>query len=72
MPGPLSGIRVVDLTAMASGPFATSLLGDQGADVIKIEPPGTGDLIRRIGSSRSGFSPGRPTYSCTAPISSTR
>lgn len=56
MPGPLAGIRVVDLTAMASGPFATSLLGDQGADVIKIEPPGTGDLIRRIGNSRKGFS----------------
>jgi len=56
MSGPLSGIRVVDLTAMASGPFATSLLGDQGADVIKIEPPGTGDLIRRIGNSRKGFS----------------
>ncbi|MFP6621860.1 MAG: CoA transferase, partial [Myxococcota bacterium] len=30
MPGPLAGIRIVDLTAMASGPFATSLLGDQG------------------------------------------
>ncbi len=56
MPGPLAGIRVVDLTAMASGPLATSLLGDQGADVIKIEPPGGGDLIRRIGSRRNGFS----------------
>ena len=56
MPGPMTGIRVIDLTAMASGPFATSLLGDQGADVIKIEPPGTGDLIRRIGNSRNGFS----------------
>jgi crotonobetainyl-CoA:carnitine CoA-transferase CaiB-like acyl-CoA transferase len=56
MSGPLSGIRIVDLTAMASGPFATSLLGDQGADVIKIEPPGGGDLIRRIGNSRNGMS----------------
>jgi crotonobetainyl-CoA:carnitine CoA-transferase CaiB-like acyl-CoA transferase len=56
MAGPLAGVRVVDLTAMASGPFATSLLGDQGADVIKIEPPGSGDLIRRIGNSRNGFS----------------
>ena len=56
MPGPLAGIRVVDLTAMASGPLATSLLGDQGADVIKVEPPGHGDLIRRIGNSRRGFS----------------
>jgi len=41
---------------MASGPLATSLLGDQGADVIKVEPPGSGDLIRRIGNSRRGFS----------------
>lgn len=56
MPGPLSGIRVVDLTAMASGPFATALLGDQGADVIKVEPPGSGDLMRRIGNSRAGLS----------------
>jgi len=56
VPGPLEGIRVVDLTAMASGPFATALLGDQGADVIKVEPPGTGDLIRHIGNSRAGMS----------------
>lgn len=56
MSGPLSGIRIVDLTAMASGPFATATLGDQGADVIKVEPPGSGDLIRRIGNSRGGMS----------------
>ena len=54
--GPLAGIRIVDLTAMASGPWATATLGDQGADVIKVEPPGTGDLIRHIGSSRAGLS----------------
>jgi crotonobetainyl-CoA:carnitine CoA-transferase CaiB-like acyl-CoA transferase len=41
---------------MASGPFATAILGDQGADVIKIEPPGKGDLIRHIGNSRGGMS----------------
>jgi crotonobetainyl-CoA:carnitine CoA-transferase CaiB-like acyl-CoA transferase len=41
---------------MVSGPMATALLGDQGADVIKIERPGTGDLIRQIGCSRGGLS----------------
>jgi len=49
-------VRVIDLTTMASGPFATSILGDQGADVVKVEPPGEGDLLRRIGTSRGGMS----------------
>jgi crotonobetainyl-CoA:carnitine CoA-transferase CaiB-like acyl-CoA transferase len=56
VPGPLAGIRVVDLTAMVSGPMATAVLADQGADVIKVEPPGAGDLIRHIGCSRGGIS----------------
>jgi crotonobetainyl-CoA:carnitine CoA-transferase CaiB-like acyl-CoA transferase len=56
MPGPLDGIRIIDLTTMASGPFATALLGDQGADVIKVEPPGHGDLLRQIGAARGGLS----------------
>jgi crotonobetainyl-CoA:carnitine CoA-transferase CaiB-like acyl-CoA transferase len=56
MSGPLHGIRVIDLTAMASGPFATAMLGDQGADVIKVEAPGQGDLIRYLGTSRGGIS----------------
>lgn len=56
MPGPLAGVRVVDLTTMVAGPLATCVLGDQGADVIKVEPLGTGDLIRTIGCSRGGIS----------------
>lgn len=53
---PLAGVRVVDLTAMISGPMTTAILADQGADVIKVEPPGQGDLIRHLGSSRGGVS----------------
>lgn len=53
MPGPLRGIRVLDLSAMLSGPWAASILGDQGAEVIKIEPPRTGDHVRSL-PNRSG------------------
>ncbi len=55
MPGPLAGYRVVDLTTMISGPMATCLLGDQGADVVKVEAPGSGDLVRRLGAPREGI-----------------
>jgi crotonobetainyl-CoA:carnitine CoA-transferase CaiB-like acyl-CoA transferase len=46
-------VRVIDLSTMISGPFATMLLGDQGADVIKVEAPGAGDYVR-AGGNRSG------------------
>ena len=43
MPGPLHGYRIVDLTSNVAGPLATMILGDQGADVIKVEAPDIGD-----------------------------
>lgn len=56
MPGPLEGIRVVDVSAILAGPLATMILADQGADVIKIEPPGIGDLMRLAPYRREGLS----------------
>ncbi len=54
--GPLAGHRVIDLSAMISGPLATMILGDQGADVIKVEVPGLGDPMRMFGAMRGGMS----------------
>jgi crotonobetainyl-CoA:carnitine CoA-transferase CaiB-like acyl-CoA transferase len=53
---PLSGVRVVDCSAVVSGPLATTILADQGADVIKVEPLAGGDILRHVGSNRAGVS----------------
>ncbi len=55
MTAPLAGIKVLDITANMSGPFGTMILGDQGADVIKVEPP-VGDPIRQLGTGSDGLS----------------
>ena len=54
--GPLRGVRVIDVTSVISGPFATNLLADFGAEVIKIEQPGAGDAARNMGPFERGES----------------
>ena len=56
MSGPLNGVRIIEVTSMLTGPWATSILGDQGADVIKVEAPGVGDHTRSAGADRGGLS----------------
>src|ERR1700712_5311503 len=54
--GPLDGISVIALSIALTGPYAVALLGDQGAEVIKVERPGFGDIGRYVGVSVNGLS----------------
>jgi len=55
MSGPLEGYKVLELTSTVSGPFASMMLADQGAEVTKVEPPGIGDLARFMGTTKTGI-----------------
>ena len=57
MPGPLDGIRILDFTIAQQGGSATLLFADMGAEVLKVEPPGRGEVGRYLGiDRRTGFS----------------
>ncbi len=52
--GPLKGVKVIDLSTAIAAPFGSGMMADQGADVIQVESPGMGDVMRYVGSSRNG------------------
>src|SRR3954471_569531 len=56
MSGPMAGVRVLDCSIALTGPYATALLADQGANVIKVERPGIGDIARFVGVMVNGMS----------------
>jgi crotonobetainyl-CoA:carnitine CoA-transferase CaiB-like acyl-CoA transferase len=56
MAGALDGIRILDISTALTGPYPAALLADQGADVIKVERPGLGDLARWVGVAVNGVS----------------
>ncbi|MCB0258043.1 MAG: CoA transferase, partial [Anaerolineae bacterium] len=70
--GPLAGLRILDLTRILAGPTATQLLGDLGADVIKIERPGAGDDTRGWGPPFVTDAAGRNTTESAYYLSSNR
>src|ERR671921_222937 len=61
MPGPLAGVRVIEVAIAVLGPLATQVLGDMGAEIIKVETP-DGDPMRQIGPARN---PGMAAYFLT-------
>jgi crotonobetainyl-CoA:carnitine CoA-transferase CaiB-like acyl-CoA transferase len=56
VPGPLDGLRVIDVGTRIGAPFCAGLLGEWGAEVVKVEQPGTGDFMRTIGPFADGYS----------------
>jgi crotonobetainyl-CoA:carnitine CoA-transferase CaiB-like acyl-CoA transferase len=56
MSGPMDGVRIVDLSIALAGPWAVAMLADQGASVVKVEPPGLGDIGRWVGVRVGGIS----------------
>src|ERR1700747_1059544 len=52
--GPLAGLRILDISTVVAGPFASTLLADLGAEVLKVEMPGVGDALRRLAPHKDG------------------
>ena len=64
--GPLAGIRVLDVATVFAGPLAATILGDYGADVIKVEHPAKGDTARSHGRRRMACRCGGPHWRATS------